>query len=571
MNNNRVILEGCINDFKIENELNLSDSRIFEHFALLQIYKNKNVSYENIINSIVDGGNDGGIDSLMIFIDDEVVDDLSDLEDYEFKNRTKAYFSFTQTKKENSFKESALDKLITTIPIILDLEKNETALLSRFNSELVNQALLLIEVWKQTAMKGGSINIEFNYITNAEQVQINDVFKQKQEQLKEITEKAMSPSEIKFNLYGCSELLYLFQKQKSNRLTIEFKDRPMTIEYNSGIGYVGTVLLNVYKQFITTESGQIRDELFESNIRHFQGLVDVNKKIKYSVENDTSEDFWWLNNGITIIAEEPREVGKKLSVENVQIVNGLQTSYSIFNNLPENSEDSRSVLVKIIINTNKEITDNIIAATNSQNPVSPTLLRATEPIHRNIELFFLNSGFYYDRRKNYYKNQGKPSAKIFGIKFTAQSIETILFGNPHSARSSPTSLVKKETNYNRIFNPRNDFKAYLNCCLINKLVHNSWLRTEDQTLKNKISNFKLHLSKLLPLFHLEKNNIELQDLIDINIGSITEQNFNDTISFLNELIDEYLIDNENTNLINIAKSSGFTQFLNDKIEEKYSS
>ncbi len=571
MSNIRVILEGCINDFKIENELNLSDSLIFEHFALLQIYKNKSVSYENIINSIVDGGNDGGIDSLIVFVDDDVIEDISDLEDYEFKNRTRAKFSFTQTKKENSFKESTLDKLITTIPVILDLEKNETALLSRFNSDLVNQVLLLIEVWKQTAMKGGAIIVEFNYITNATEIQINKVFEQKQEQLKELIQQAVSPHKINFNLYGCSELLELYQKQKSNRLTIEFKDRPMTIEYKGGIGYVGTVLLDVYKQFITSESGQIRDELFESNIRHFQGLVDVNKKIKYSVENETLEDFWWLNNGITIIAEDPREVGKKLSIENVQIVNGLQTSYSIYNNLPEDNDESRSVLVKIIINTNKEITDNIIAATNSQNPVSPTLLRATEPIHRNIELFFLNNGYYYDRRKNYYKNQGKPSAKIFSIKFTAQSIETILFGSPHSARSSPTSLVKKEANYSRIFNPNNNFKAYLHCCLINKFAHNFWLRTEDQNLKSKISNFKLHLSKLIPHFYLEKNQITLQDLIEIDIDALTERNFSDTISFLNDSIDEYLIKNKSTNLINIAKSNGFTQFLNSRINEKYSS
>ena len=91
-----------------------------------------------------------------------------------------------------------------------------------------------------------------------------------------------------------------------------------------------------------------------------------------------------------------------MSIENIQIVNGLQTSYSIFNNHNGDEDDNRSVLVKVIINNNKETTDNIIASTNSQNPVSPTLLRATEPIQRNLELFFLNEGYYYDRRKNYY-------------------------------------------------------------------------------------------------------------------------------------------------------------------------
>lgn len=570
MSNNKIILEDCIKQFKDENEITLNNSVIFEHFALLQIFKDNNISYENIINSIVDGGNDGGIDSIMLFINDEIIEGVDELQDFEFKNKTHSHFSITQTKKENSFKESTIDKLITTIPIILDLEKNEDSLLSRFNSDLVNQVLLLIEIWKKTAINGGSISIDYNYITNATEIQVNDVFKQKSEQLKELTKKAVSTENIYFKLYGCSELLELFQKQKPNRLSIEFKDRPITIEYNNGIGYVGTVSLSSYKNFITSESESIRDDLFESNIRHFQGLVDVNKKIKASVETATNEDFWWLNNGITIIAEDPKEVGKKLSIENVQIVNGLQTSFSIFDNLIEEDEN-RSVLVKIIINSDKEITDNIIAATNSQNPVSPTLLRATEPIHRNIELYFSNKGYYYDRRKNYYKNQGKPSTKIFGIKFTAQSIETIIFGNPHTARSSPTSLLKKDPNYSRIFNDNTDFKAYLNCCLINKKVHSSWLHLDDAELKNRISNFKLHLARFILNLLYEKSDISIQEIIDTDVDALEDEVFKNTVNFLDENINTYLSENENKNLINIAKSSNFTTYLNNRITEQYGS
>ena len=74
------------------------------------------------------------------------------------------------------------------------------------------------------------------------------------------------------------------RKQKSNRLSIEFKDRPLTTEFDDfGIGYIGTVKLANYKQFLKAENGDIRDDLFESNIRHFQGLVDVNKKIKNTI------------------------------------------------------------------------------------------------------------------------------------------------------------------------------------------------------------------------------------------------------------------------------------------------
>src|SRR5690606_7562117 len=143
------------------NELDLADSEIFEIFSLTQIHKDRNITYENIISSIVDGGNDGGIDSLMVFVDEEFVENSDDLENFNFSNKTNSRFIITQCKKENSFKEGPIDKLITTIPILLDLEKSETALLSRFNSDLVEQTLLLIEVWKKTAISGGSISLDY--------------------------------------------------------------------------------------------------------------------------------------------------------------------------------------------------------------------------------------------------------------------------------------------------------------------------------------------------------------------------------------------------------------------------
>lgn len=298
-------------------------------------------------------------------------------------------------------------------------------------------------------------------------------------------------------------------------------------------------------------------------------MVDVNKKIKQTIENPKDEDFWWLNNGITIIAEDPKEVGKKLSIENVQIVNGLQTSYSIFNSNNVKTEDNRSVLVKVIINSNKEITDNIIASTNSQNPVSATLLRATEAIQRNLELFFLNAGYYYDRRKNYYKNQGKPATKIFSIQLTAQAIQSIAFDDPHTARSRPTSLLKTDTTYNKIFDAKLDFNLYLKCCLIYKKSHNFWLNFSDPMIKNKTANFKLHLSSIVSKVLFRKKVVSIPEVIGIEINDISNELLNECINLLKDSIDQYLLENSSTNLINIAKSREFTEYLLDKIEDKY--
>lgn len=566
MINNKIIIEGCINRFKEENELDLSDGTLFEMFSLFQIYKDRNLTFENIEDSIVDGSNDGGVDSLMIFIDEEYIESLDSIENFNFTNATKSKFVISQCKKEKSFKEGVIDKLITTVPLLFDLEKNENDLLTRLNSEVVDKANILKKVWQKTAIAGGEIFVEYCYVTNASNIETNNAFESKVLQLEQLSKKYLSTKYISFSNYSTAELLEIYQKQKVTRLSIEFKDRPLSVDYgDSGIGYIGTVKLSKYKDFLTSEKNEIRDDLFENNIRHFQGLVDVNKKIKKSIETILTEDFWWLNNGITIIAEEPKEVGKKLSIENVQIVNGLQTSYSIYNSFNCNETDDRSVLVKVIINKDKAITDNIIASTNNQNPVSATLLRATEPIQRDLELFFLNHSYYYDRRKNYYKNQGKPVSKIISIQYMAQSIQTLIFSEPHTARATPTSLLKKEQSYKKIFDDERNFLGYLNCCLINKKTHNFWLKHENYEVKSKTSNFKFHLSLLSIIKLFKSKDITFDQVKDINLSNLTKEHFNSTIVELSVLIDKYLNDNPSTNLVNIAKSKVFTNFILENV------
>ena len=100
----------------------------------------------------------------------------------------------------------------------------------------------------------------------------------------------------------------------------------------------------------------------------------------------------------------------ELQLFDPKIVNGMQTSTEIhlfFKKHKERLEtETRSVLVRVIVPQSEESRDNIIYATNNQTPVSSSSLRVTEPVHYKIETYFKARGLYYDRRKNYYKNQG---------------------------------------------------------------------------------------------------------------------------------------------------------------------
>ncbi|MDD2576614.1 MAG: AIPR family protein [Bacteroidales bacterium] len=565
-NNNNIILEGCIEKFKNTNEIQLNDSEVFEIFSLTQITKTHNLSYEHILNSIVDGGNDGGIDSILILIDNEPIDSIEDIEELQISDNTYCKFIISQCKKEKSFKEVVIDKLFSTLECLFDLNNDLNNLSARFNPNIIEKTLLIREVWRKTVINGGDINIEFNYVCFSNEIVVNGAFTNKVEQLKDIAKRIFNCQNVSYANYSCNELLELFKKQKTKRLSIVFKDQPLFTNYlNYGNGYIGMVKLKDYKNFLTDENSIIRDDLFESNIRHYQGEVDVNKGIKASIENVIDKDFWWLNNGITIIANNPQQYGKELSLENIQIVNGLQTSYSIFNTQNRHVEDERSVLVKVIINSDKETIDNIIASTNNQNPVNATLLRATDKIQRDIEIYFENEGYYYDRRKNFYKNLGKPSSRIFSIQNTAQAIKAIILKDPHTARATPTALLKNDKTYKSIFNSNNSYKLYLNCCLIYKSINDHFSNITDKKIKGILSNFKLHLSWIYPRIILNNNNLSQSDIENFNFERI-DNDFNTAVNFILDCITRYQTMNPDANLINMAKSSDFTEYIGIEID-----
>lgn len=570
MSNNKILLNGCIQQYKNENELLVSDSEVFELFSLTQITKTYDLQFDSLLNSIVDGGQDGGIDSIITIVDDHIPETVEDLEEIKLTRKSAVFIIISQCKKENSFKESALDKLITTIPELFNLEKTEDALLVRFNPSVVEKGMIAREVWKKCSISGGQLNIVVNYCANSETIEINNVFQDKVEQLKALIRSHFIGASISYDNYSSEELLRLYQKQRNERLHLIFKEAPLSTRYKDfGIGYVGTVKLADLKQFLTDEDNGIRDGLFESNIRHYQGLVDVNKKVKETIERVGNEDFWWLNNGITVIANNPSLVGTTLSLDNVQIVNGLQTSYSIFLNHSGDSEDVRSVLVKVLINEDKQTIDHIIASTNSQNPVSPALLRATDDVQREIEIFFLTAGYFYDRRKNYYKNQGKPAGRIFGIQVTAQAVETIIFSNPHSARSKPTSLLKEDVTYHRIFNQNANYNIYLICSLLCKKTIEFWGALEDKEGKNKLSNFKLHLARIAASILSGKDMVSHEDIIEIDLSQYDVLKFSECCQLLLSCIDNYQQSNDNANLINMAKAKGLTDQIIQRLKDIY--
>src|SRR5262245_46081581 len=80
-------------------------------------------------------------------------------------------------------------------------------------------------------------------------------------------------------------------------------------------------------------------------------------------------------------------VGKVLQLHDVQIVNGLQTTETIFRHFSSGNIASagRGLLVKVVVSYDPAVRDQIIRATNNQSSVEAASLHATDKLQRDIE------------------------------------------------------------------------------------------------------------------------------------------------------------------------------------------
>jgi AIPR protein len=137
----------------------------------------------------------------------------------------------------------------------------------------------------------------------------------------------------------------------------------------------------------------------------------------------------------------------------VQIVNGLQTTESIFRHFATGRAESRqrALLVKVIVSNDNVIRDQIIRATNNQSIVEVASLHATDKIQRDIEEVLERSGWFYERRKNYYRNIGKPEARFVTPMYIAAGCVALVLRNPAMAARLKSRFMRIPESYAAVF------------------------------------------------------------------------------------------------------------------------
>ena len=199
-----------------------------------------------------------------------------------------------------------------------------------------------------------SMTIKYIYATKSDQPQ-NPKVDMRVASLKQYVNQQISDARFVFEFWGAQKLLATARRAPRTSETLEIS-KQFTAEDGSA---VCLVKLGSLANLLRDDHGDIRRSMLEPNVRDYNGAKNlVNKAIRQTlVAPAVSSEFWWLNNGITILATKCSVVGNKIIIDRPEVVNGLQTSHEIFQFFKEQPDkaDARNVLVRVIVPPDEQI------------------------------------------------------------------------------------------------------------------------------------------------------------------------------------------------------------------------
>jgi AIPR protein len=441
----------------------------FEFFAAQQTLKERrfNLDPPEIESGIYGGSDDGGVDGFYVFVNRKFIREDTDPQSYK-DQQVNIDLLIIQAKNTDSMGELVPQKLKDFTEQCLP----HGSTLGAQQQQLFGQTLLAAvkkfhDIYDQTILHSPKVTITYAQVSLGDQ--IHPKVQTRSDQLKAKAKELFTTAEVEYLFVTGTKLLKLFDQHPETTVPLRATDFLHSTMHDRA-GYVFFATLPDFYDFIAP-ADVLQEHIFEANVRAHAVDVKVNQLIAASLANPEKNDFWWLNNGVTILATKIVFHDNKLHITNPLVVNGLQTSYEIAEHFAGGGsrDDTRKLLVRIVVvDSSSETSDQIITATNSQTKIEPINLHATEQIQRQIEKALSPHDLYYDRRKNYYRNKGVPLHKIVTIGAMAQAVAAIVLQQPDNARARPTTVAEK--NYVALFSDKSPLEMYPKCALVMKRV-----------------------------------------------------------------------------------------------------
>lgn len=375
----------------------------FTYLCLRTLFR---LNDEELEETITDGSMDGEVDSIYI------------------KDRTIHLLTFKYTDRfelsQKNYPETDLDQFILTADLIIS---------GNLDEKTINDAVW--EKYQEIRNLASNGKIEFKIHVVSNKLHPVDHAKLK---LKNAIDKYRIVEEP--NYIDQEDLVAIILAEKSKQIDgqIRFIDKQHFEKSDGNIkSIIGSVAATDLIQLIKLNETEINEDAFNENVRVYKPRHRVNKAIIESASSQDNFQFFYLNNGITILCENvdyaPNTRSPLAELKNFQIINGGQTSHSLFEVYKKTPDKLNSIELLVRICEAKKdnpLSEKISETSNNQIPVGSRDLHSNDLIQRKLEEEFETLGFYYERKPNQHFDKQKDKVfnnEILGQLFMAYHLE----------------------------------------------------------------------------------------------------------------------------------------------------
>ena len=437
----------------------------FECYVIDEVLKDHVFSDDDIESGRTGGSDDGGIDGMYFIVDGMLVRDDDQLPRGKAQE---AELILIQVKRSGGFSETVFERITNFTRDLFEWETPVDHLVHLSDATRANVSLFR-SAYDKILGDLPQLRVSVYYITGSAAPE-NPKIAAKSTAFETYIKSKVSHAEVTTHFWDCVTLLAAVRKTPKETFRVPSVEMFTTNDVSAVVCLVRVVDM---ASFLGDDTGEQRKNLLQSNVRAHQGNVQVNKDIRQTLESgDAGRDFWWFNNGVTILADACHFAGSQVVMTRPQIVNGLQTCHELFEYVAAGHapDDGRSVLLRVIIPPDPETRNNIIKATNFQTAITSLSLKAMDRLHFNIEDRLQLYDLYYERRKGEYRALRKPRAQIVSMMELSKAVIAIVLRRPDTARARPGTIVNRDDRYEEVFPEDSDTEVYATCIRIDRHV-----------------------------------------------------------------------------------------------------
>ncbi|MGA3326203.1 MAG: AIPR family protein [Terriglobia bacterium] len=508
-----LILKSHFNKFKKSFEIETgekseNESRAFEQFVNYVLFS---MDYPDVFTADADlldfvsvgGADDIFIDGIGIKINDRLVQSIQEVAEItRASKKLDVEFVFIQAKMRHGFEMSELINLGAGVRMFFSakaLPENDKVAEFRQIKDYVYSDDQVISKLKNNP------SLSIFYVTTGTEPADEHFSASRETIARDLSDLAdCCFDHVDVRLVGGKQLIkYCRELENTFEVQINIKDIfPLFVDPKADIkkAYAFTCGAPEFLKVLQKEDGLLRRALFNDNVRDYLGNQGaINGEMETTIIGNP-EMFLLCNNGITIVCTGFEQVRDKLvKIENPQIVNGCQTSSTIFALREHRNMAKIQLLVRVISTENHAVSNSIVRGTNRQNQVLEEAFEATLPFHQDtLEPYFAaveaEEKIYYERRARQYNNDPLvKKTQIVNLRILTQTFVGMFLDAPHESHRHEAKLLEQYAGDNgtrRLFREDHSPAPYYACA-------RAWYMFEkyfrEGRIERRYTPYKVHL------------------------------------------------------------------------------